>query len=241
MRKKNRPPPRLVLCLGIKSSGSTWLYNAVVQMLKAAKKGRVTAFFADHLKMIPKDAAAADVLVVKCHEPTPALMLLTELLRGTILLTLREPRDAAASLMQRFGHPFASVLKDMSRETERILALEREPALTLNYEDRFFEREESLNVVAKVLGVKLGAAARHRIFRSLARESVDKRLNRLIARGKLADDPDAFDPATHLHPGHLGDGRVGKFKAVLSPQEQKQILLATRAYARRFGYRRRKR
>jgi len=241
MRKKSRPPPRLVLCLGIKSSGSTWLYNAAIRMLKAAKKGRVLAFFADHLKMFPQDAASADILIIKCHEPSPALLLLCALLRGTVLLTLREPRDAAASLMQRFRHPFASVLKDMEREAERILALETKPALTFRYEDRFFEREATLGILAKALGVRLSAAERKRIFRALGREAVEKRLHRLVARGRLPDHPDAFDPATHLHPGHLGDGRIGKFRSVLDAREQAQIAEVTSRYASRFGYRRRKR
>ncbi|MBV8976618.1 MAG: hypothetical protein JO261_16190 [Alphaproteobacteria bacterium] len=235
MRKKNTPP-RLVLCLGLKSSGSTWLYNAVIGMLKAAERGRVAAFYADNLGMIPKDAGSARFLVVKCHEPSAGLLLLARLLRGTVLLSVREPRDAAASLMQRFRHPFAAVLRDIGREAAQILTLEEKPLLTLRYEDRFFEREETLTVIARALGLRLRVSDRRRIFRALSREATAKRIDRLVARGSLANDPDAFDPATHLHPGHLGDGRVGKFREVLTAQEQKQIAAATRAYSRRFGY-----
>ena len=36
IRKKaiTGPAPRVILCVGLKSSGSTWLYNVVIQLLK---------------------------------------------------------------------------------------------------------------------------------------------------------------------------------------------------------------
>ena len=51
-----------------------------------------------------------------------------------------------------------------------------------------------------------------------------------------APTPDHFDPATHWHPGHVGDGRMGKYAEFLTAAQQEEILTRTRDYCKRFGY-----
>src|SRR5262249_30276781 len=53
-RPRHAPPSRIVLCVGLKSSGSTWLYNAVIRLLKEEKrrsKNRIAAFYADKVAL----------------------------------------------------------------------------------------------------------------------------------------------------------------------------------------------
>jgi hypothetical protein len=56
--------------------------------------------------------------------------------------------------------------------------------------------------------------------------------------GKFGKKPDAnsFDTETQWHPGHVGDGKIGKFAGVLSASQQKKVLAETQAYGKRFGY-----
>ena len=226
---------KIVLCAGQKSSGSTWLYNVAIRVLKEDKR-RVCAFYADNFAMIPKGAEKADVLVIKTHEPGAELLFLARFARAKVFVTVREPRDAAASLMQRFGHSFASALRDMRVIGAHMVAL-RKGAVVMHYEDGFHRSEKTVGDIARHLGVKLSAAARKRIFRALTPDAVKRAIRKVHAS---AADPDDFDPRTHWHPGHVGDGRVGKYDAVLTPDQQKQVLAATAAYARAFGYRARK-
>jgi hypothetical protein len=235
---KKPVPPRVILCLGLKSSGSTWLYNVAIRILKEARpsKGTVAAFFADRSDMLPGGAEKADILVIKSHEPSKAILFLTRFAHGKVLVSVREPRDSVASLMQRFGHSFDSALRDVRVGAGHVVALSREAGtLTLRYEDGFADDERTVDKVARFLGVRLSKAARGRIFRSLTREAVRKKIDKLH---KNETDPNAFDFTTQWHPGHVGDGRVGKFKKVLSAAQQKKIEDATKDYAKAFGYRR---
>jgi hypothetical protein len=50
-------------------------------------------------------------------------------------------------------------------------------------------------------------------------------------------DPDRFDPATHWHPGHVGDATTGKHAQILSAAQERAILAALREYSAVFGYR----
>jgi hypothetical protein len=235
----------VILCLGLKSSGSTWLYNVVIQLmaerarLSRAPKPRTEAFYADNFAMIPAGADRAAHLVIKCHEPSDAIMFLTRFAQGRILLTVREPRDAVASLMKRFRHAFEPSTADMKRQSARITELARIDRMSIfRYEDGFHEHPATIDEMASLLGFSISGAARERIFRSLTREAVRKKISALKKRGGFGRTPnaDSFDPATHWHPGHVGDARIGKFETILSAEQQRKVLAATRDYCRMFGY-----
>jgi len=230
------PPPRVVLCVGLKSSGSTWLYNVAISVLKEAFKGaKIGAFYADNFRMFPPGSWQSRMLVLKSHEPSEAVLFLNRFTRGEMLVSVREPRDSVASLMQRFGHSFESALRDVTVESERLVALKRSSrkTLTLRYEDGFTDDEKTVARVARHLGVTIGAAAARRIFRAHGKEAVKQTIKKLHGRKR---DPDAFDLTTQWHPGHVGDGRIGKYKTVLTAAQQKQIQAATKTYAKEFGY-----
>lgn len=236
-------PPKIVLCLGLKSSGSTWLYNVVLQILRErsgrAGSEKIAALYADSFAMLPAKAARADRLVIKSHEPSDALMFLARFSRARIFVTVREPRDAVASLMLRFHHAFDATLKDMERQSKRIADLARsERAPVFRYEEQFYEKKETVARLADLLDTPLSKAARDRIFRSLTRDAVRKKITALKKTGKLGRRPtaDSFDPTTQWHPGHVGDATVGKFATILSLEQQRSIASATRGYCRQFGY-----
>ena len=238
-RSTRTAPPRVILCAGVKSSGSTWLYNVVIAVLKQRRRSGVMAFYADNFAMIPPGTERARFLVIKCHEPSRALVYLMRLTRGTMFVTLREPRDVIASLLQRFGHSYEGALRETMRHAAHLAELVRqEKNHRFRYESSFTDRSASIDRIARILGVRLSAAARERIFRSLTRDAVRKKIGVLERKGKFGKKPnaDSFDPDTHWHPGHVGDGSIGKHAAVLTKKQQTEVLAATREYRRQFGY-----
>lgn len=238
-RSKTGVPPRVVLCAGVKSSGSTWLFNVVIAILKQQYKRGVIAFYADNFAMIPPGTERARFLVIKSHEPSKALVYLTRLTHGVMFVTLREPRDVIASLLQRFGHSFEGALTETERQAVRTVELvEQENVRLFRYESGFTEKSASIDRIAKALGVRLSAAACERIRRTLTRDQIKKKIGDLKKKGKFGARPnaDSFDPGTQWHPGHVGDGSIGKYKKTLTQAQQKRVLAATRDYRKRFGY-----
>ncbi len=239
--REGKPPATVILCAGLKSSGSTWLYNVVNRLLKEAggADSAVAGFYADKVAHFPKGTEQARYLVVKSHVPSEPLLFVTRLTRGPIFLTIREPRDSVVSLMQRFHYTFDAALKDVAEEAERIVEFSRaRDVIVFRYEDCFYEDQQTIAEVAALIGVRVPKAARRRIYAALTPDAVKRKIRTLKARGRfgVAPKPEHFDPATHWHPGHVGDGRMGKYAEFLSTQQQAEVMARTRDYCKRFGY-----
>jgi hypothetical protein len=176
--------------------------------------------------------------VVKTHIPSAALLFLARFLGGASFLTVREPRDAIASLMQRFHHTFDNALAEVAAGSVRMVALAEDRPFLLRYEDRFFDDPHTVHRVARRLGLKLTDARLAAIHTSLTRDKVHEKIRALTRKGTFGKrpDPDCFDHATHWHPGHVGDGRIGKFVTVLSYGQERAVLAATRDYCAAFAY-----
>jgi hypothetical protein len=244
-RMKQTIPPSIVLCAGLKSSGSTWLYNVAIELCRANARARrnprrrVVPFYAETVEQFPPGSERAGLLVVKTHIPSASLIFLTRFTGGTVFLTVREPRDSVASLMQRFGHRFEPCVKEVSAGAERMVELVRVARpLVMRYEDRFFERPETIPRIADRLGLPVEKATSDRIFRKLSAEQVRKTITALTSRGIFGTrpDPDRFDPSTHWHPRHVGDGKTGKYAETLTAKMQRAVLESMREYCVVFGY-----
>ena len=236
----------VILCAGLKSSGSTWLYNAVVQLTEndrgyssAPHKRGALPFYADSVCDFPAQAMKAATLIIKTHRPSTAVEFLTRYARGSVFISVREPRDAIASLMQRFNHRFEACLGEVAVNARRLVdLLENGGAKVFRYEERFYERPETLEWLRSSLSLRVPAQATRRIFRALTATNVEKSINALSTGGAFGrkPTPDSFDARTHWHPGHIGDRRIGKYRAVLTLDMQRRILAAMRDYCLAFGY-----
>jgi hypothetical protein len=240
--RKKPPPAKIILCAGLKSSGSTWLYNVVIRLLREASGGSratMAAFYADEVALFPKGSERARHLVVKSHVPSEPLLFVTRLTRGAIFLTIREPRDAVVSLTQRFRFTFDAAMKDVAEEAARIVEFSRaRDVILFRYEDRFHEDQSTIATVAALIGVRAPKTQQQNIFKALTPDAVIRKIRALQNRGKFGaiPKPEDFDPATHWHPGHVGDGRTGKFAEFLSAEQQAEVIAKTRDYCKRFGY-----
>jgi len=234
-----KPAAKIILCAGLKSSGSTWLYNVVIRLLKETRGGKIATFYGDKVADFPRGSEQAQFLVVKSHVPSEPLLFVTRLTRGQIFLTIREPRDAVVSLMQRFSFPFGAALKDVVEEAARIVEFSRaRDVVLLRYEDRFHEDQKTIAEVAALICARAPKALQQKIFKALTPNAVKRKIRNLKTQGVFgaAPKPEDFDPATHWHPGHVGDGRMGKYAEFLTAEQQEEVIAQTRDYCKRFGY-----
>jgi hypothetical protein len=115
--------------------------------------------------------------------------------------------------------------------------------ILFRYENCFYEDQQTIADVADLIGVRVPKGARQRIYSALTPDAVKRKIRTLKARGTFgaSPKPEHFDPATHWHPGHVGDGRMGKYADFLSAGQQAEVIARTRDYCKRFGYLPRKR
>jgi hypothetical protein len=250
-RSDMRPVP--VLCAGLYSSGSTWLFNAVADLLRCAASASpdtggmpsastpatVAQFYADSMDGFPEFAELPDFLVVKTHLAGPSLRFLARFAGGPLLITVRDPRDAVASLMARFDQRFERALRAVERAAACMvdLAAIGRPRI-LRYEDRFFDRTDTFTALAECLRIKVSQAAVEEVRRSLSRDAVRAKIEEFTREGVFGSNPspDNYDPKTQWHPGHVGDGKSGIYADLLSPRQQALVVLATSEFCRSFGY-----
>ncbi|HWE06323.1 MAG TPA: hypothetical protein VG274_06415 [Rhizomicrobium sp.] len=251
------PLPRGILCAGAKSSASTWLYNVVEEILRRRGEaeassytradesplshahGNVRQFYADSPRGFSRYDPRVDTLVVQTQQPSDALSALAACPRFQVVMTIREPRDAVASLMKRFGFSFAGAFRAVAEGDARIVGLFRRRApLVLRFEDRFYEREVTLVAIADFLGVDLPAMLVREIFNALTRESVVKKIESMRQGGVLDDlmNPTRHDPQTRWRLGHVGEIAIGQHAEFLSREQQLVVLTATAEYCAEFGY-----
>ena len=244
MVDRKRPVP--VLCAGLPRSASTWLFNAVADLLRSSAgaapddaSATVEQFHAESMDAFPELRELPDYLVVKTHLAPPSMRLLWRIAEGPVLITVREPRDAVASLMSAFSFTFDAAFKVVESAAACMveLALLGTP-LILRYEDRFFDREETMATLALHLGAAVSTDSAAEIFNSLSREAVATKIEDLTQQGVFGPDAtsERFDPQTQWHPGHLGSGEIGQYSNVLPPWQQARVMLGTSEFYRTFGY-----
>ncbi len=232
--------PRTVVCAGLFSSASTWLFNVVAKVLSGFQldpKFSVLQFYADSVDDFPD--AQNVCLVAKCHTPKYSLLLLPTLCDAHVIITVRDPRDAVVSLVDRFGLPYERALKRVRKSAGAITKLAKNSRpLILRYEDKFFSDHGSISMISRHIGVDVSNHNCELIFDLLRSEAVKQQISAMQEAGVFGTDsgPDSFDVVTHWHPGHVGDGSTGKYLDRLPLERQAEILIETKEYCDYFNY-----
>lgn len=203
-------------------SASTWIFNAAREMLNAvAGETAVLPCFADKMAHLPPEAArAGKTLVIKSHEGSAALDEWLHAQGALLLLSVRDPRDATLSLMQRFGMGLQPAAHAIMRDGLRLQHRAAGGAPLWRYEDGFFKRPDTLDEIAARLGLPLPATLRTEIFTRYGTEAV-----REFARHVASLPPEritmvgpfAMDRVTQILTPHVGDGASGKWRALPPP------------------------
>jgi hypothetical protein len=233
--------PRLILTVGLHASASTWVFNVVRELMEAAfGPARVAPGFAT----TADDIAGADVApdryrVVKTHG-WPDLPAFAREHGAAVFVSVRDPRDAVLSLMQRFGDSLPVSANGISHDCRCAHACADAPYPVLRYEDRFFADPASLPGMAAQLGLALPPERMDRIFRAWTTEAV-----RTIANGVTELPPErkralgpngAIDAATLVTWRHIGDARIGKWREGFDGEVGSALTRHFFPFLLRFGY-----
>jgi hypothetical protein len=224
--------PSRVLGVGMFSSASTWLVNVTMAVLREGGASDVALHFADSWAAWPH-AASSGTLVVKSHHADAAMLNYAALNEIPVLISVRDPCDATASLVARFGHPQEDAAKWVIASCEAcIRALAVRNHIIFRYEDGDLGRFTGVRAIARHLGMRLSDVQVFRIAEVHEPSRIDAYIRSLHETGVFDDRPPSaqWDAATHWHPNHVGDGRVGKFADILSDDVVSDLRRRTAAF-----------
>jgi hypothetical protein len=220
---------RVIWCLGMYASASTWLLNAVREIQVASgQQDLAIQFVRDTINPTMLDGKHA-VSIAKSHEIIDETTLLA--LAGqsnTILMTIRDPLDAVASVMEYQKIQFARALELVKQSSALCLDYIKDRRTTcFIYETKFFDDPATLLSLSRLMGVTISREAAQESFDKLRRSAVEKLIKGLPQqKGVLRDlvSGDYLDPVTQWHTHHAGrSGEIGRWRHRLSPEDARQI------------------
>lgn len=233
-------PARVICTIGIHGSASTWLFNAAREMLTAALgEDAVLTFFADKLEHMPDQAGfAGRTLLIKSHEGSAEFEDWLDAHSALRLLSVRDPRDATLSLMQRFRMGLQPSANAIARDGNRVVRLAARGIPVWRYEDGFFSRPEALDALSARIGCPLPPPLRARILAQYSTAAVHgfaQALESLPPERLTKVGPFTMDKVTQILGPHIGDGASGKFRR-LPAEVQPQLTAFFAPLLRAFGY-----
>ena len=139
--------------LGVPGSASTWAFNVVRELKLLRQSGEaVESFYCDAVErvwpVLRDHSHLKRALIWKLHEPTESWTGFLAENKVTLILSVRDPRDAMLSLMERFGETRAHVFDRISLAFKAVTESLNYEHLILRYEDRFFEDLQAVDAVA---------------------------------------------------------------------------------------------
>jgi hypothetical protein len=217
----------------MQSSGSTWIYN-VLREIFAVNKLPFTAYLVETFEELKDDRAFGAVnAVFRGHNVDSYLLRALALGDVRAILSFRDPRDAVASFIQRFGTQFLPVCNDVMRNLASLVSAGSSmPSLSFFFEDRFTDDISTVRQCADFIGVPLTDAQASGIFEKYRSANVRRfiaSLGRLPADRIYVDETaNVMDRETSFHATHISDGQIGKWRTVLAPRD---AALADAAFA----------
>lgn len=233
--------PEIVVCLGLPRSGSTWVYNVARELLgRRYPEGPIACGFSDDFSAPASTGPrAVRCFLIKAHNPTAHFRALLGSTSVRLLISIRDPRDAVASLMQGFRLPFHDAAGAVYSSAKALVSIARcRHDLLLRYEDGFPDQIRTVQRIAAALGCKEEAPVLGRIHDDLSRARVSQKLRELGRQGAFRPAPafTTWDPLTQWHPDHLGDGRVGKFAQSLTTAQKRRLEQHFACFMSQFSY-----
>jgi len=223
------------------ASGSTWLFNAVLQVAAVVTPARhaVGRFVTriDELGWIDEPGAQP---IVKTHDVDAACALLLSTRADAVWVSVRDPRDCVTSLMlyQRYG--FDAAL-DAVAATARFCArhVSHPAARLFRYEIGFVDDPATLDTIARSFGGTLTEAERARIFTDLSRPAVEALIDQLDSLPTVIRHAsgDVLDPATQWHRHHAHrTGEIGRWRKMLTARQIAAVEHRLQDWMAAFGY-----
>lgn len=232
--------PVHVIATGVHGSASTWVFNVAREVMTEAYGP--DAVHPCHLASMPKPGSAwlpeGRHAVIKTHG-WPGLPAFAGQLQAAGVVSVRDPRDAILSLMQRFGETFQRAMQGVTQDWRSALECRRLGFPVLVYETRFFEIPRTVHWLARHIGVTVSDTAAARIFHTYSTGAV-----RQFAAAVADQPPETrdgsgdfwFDRVTQITNRHIGDGQTGKWRTGLAEAERLAATQYFQPVLEAFGY-----
>jgi len=228
-------------CLGIRGSASTWVFNAVRKIALAVVPDRpVLGLYIVRHAELPALDDTAHLVIVKSHETDEAAAAALSEHAQAVWISIRDPRDCVASLVQYHGLAFRTALRDVEQDARFCARFTTHPrARVLRYEAGFADEPATLDRIAAGFGGALAAFDRERIFAETRRPAIEAFIEQL---GKLptAVRPgpnDLVDTVTQWHNFHANrTGETGRWRRMLAQPQAATIELRLGDWMNAFGY-----
>ncbi|WP_333896738.1 sulfotransferase domain-containing protein [Brevundimonas aurantiaca] len=205
----------LIITLGTQASASTWVFNAVRAIFSANALDAMSGMSEVGSEFLGVMKPDVDHFILKAHRLDQNILHLARLSAAKIIVTTRDPRDVLASQKERFDADYREQIGSLSCSLTSIASLPPElEIMYLRYEDRFFERADTIRQLAHFLSLPITDEQCASIASAHSAESVKARISAWVDT-EGCSNPDWWDTASHWHPGHVGDGRSGKFSEII--------------------------
>jgi hypothetical protein len=216
----------ITLALGLQSSASTWMYNVIRELY--AVQG-VSAFEAQTLEGVwlakPK---AAPHMLMKAHAIDGGLLALLNAAECCAVVTMRDPRDAIASIYQRLLPDPVDAARNVVRSYASCMtAIRCLRSRFYTYESGFFDAVETLLELSEFLRLPLRHADALAIAQKYSVAHVQSLVQSLGSLESVGTDPVSgtlYDKKTLFNQSHIGDRRVGKWEEVLPVGLHRQLV-----------------
>lgn len=234
--------PRLTVAFGLHGSASTWVFNVARDLLSArVGPDAIAVGYGEKANaLLQGNEVEGRHVLLKCHRISRNLGVVLWLARAPILISIRDPRDATLSMAQRFGMPFAEALDLLAKDAQHVATHAEAGHPIFRYEDGFVGRPATVVAIGRHLGIAVGEEEAATLVARYDADAVRRfgaRFGELPPSRRVVADGRAFDRVTQIHPNHVGDGRVGKWRDQLDAGQQVAAERAFGAFLDRFGYR----
>jgi hypothetical protein len=233
---------RVHWCLGMRSSGSTWLFNVArkVALVTAPDRPVICPYVVNAVDIPNLDDPVA-LVIIKSHQTDNVAAELLGRRSHAIWISIRDPRDCVASLMQYQRVDFEVALRQIdsdARYCAKFLAHPR--ACMLRYEAGFVDSRSTIQRIAARFGRALPPEHCDRIFAETRRQAVDAFIRQIdqLPTAFHSAPGDLVDLATQWHSHHADrTGEIGRWRGVLTRQQAMAIELRLSVWMESLGYR----
>ncbi len=155
------------------------------------------------------------------------------------MVSVRDPRDAVVSLMQRFNMTYDAAVQCIWKDCNAALACAAVGWPVLQYERRFFACSSAIGLIAEhfALVAKPGEVAA--ILAALSTEAVrtlSGKLSALPPERLAGGSGFLYDTLTQITNNHIGDGRIGKWRDALDILQGRELTHLFGPFLFGFGY-----
>ena len=226
----------IISCLGMQSSASTWVYNVVRAILKASDIEHA-AFMGETFGDLRKaDTFGHRRAVIKAHRFEGGMTKLIQLAGRKLIISVRDPRDATASLVQRFGASVNNCAATTNRSIANIYSIAAlADHICFYYDDYFSESVENVAKICAYLELPLPDSTIGAIFEKYKADSVRSfiaTIDGLPSDQKISEsDNDVADRDTQFHKNHMTDMKTGKWTSVFAGDDMRSLDGLFRGYA----------